>query len=96
MTELISLASLLKQLLENGSIKIEITISSIDQTVYAAGNSHEARCKYCGWRNKYASEKIAKRALNGHLAQCKVYEQTRLDVDEIPDWLRYSSEQSDQ
>jgi len=93
MTELISL---LKQLLDSGSIKIEITISTVQDGVQVQPKMFTARCKYCGWHQDYSSQRAATSAKNGHLAQCPKYGQVNeLEHSEIPDWMRHSSSENE-
>lgn len=85
------LLSLLSALLENGKIKIEVTISLIDQKpqIEAVGRL-DVQCPYCGWTGQYTSEKAASAARRGHLAQCPQYAQAK--AADLPEWLRNSSE----
>lgn len=83
------LLSLLSALLENGKIKIEVTISLIDQKPQiSTGGRVEIECPYCGWTGQYADTRAANAARRGHLAQCPHYHEAK--AADLPDWLRNS------
>jgi hypothetical protein len=86
------IVNLLKQMLHNGTIRIEINVSYVDvRMTKLQGGGVKAQCPDCGWTKVYYDERSATNALNGHRAQCKGYSDSKSD---IPDWLRNSSQQN--
>ena len=73
------LISILSELLQTGTLKINIQIS-LERTIQEKG-SFPAVCGDCGWSRVYDTEDQAKRALRSHHQHCTA-------LADIPDWLK--------
>lgn len=65
------LISLLRALLNDGTVKIDLTmrISLEDRAVKVEG-MHTAKCEKCGWSQRYYDSSAAARGLRSHQHHC--------------------------